>query len=185
MKVIVGITGASGTIYAEKLIKILKAHQCEVHLVTTRHGEEVGKFELGDTRWQMLVNHANFVYDCNQMWSRIASGSFKIDTMVIIPCSMRTIASIANGISDNLLLRAADVMLKEHRKLIIVARETPLSSIHLHNMWSLANNGVHILPASPGFYHHPKTLEELVDMFVMRICDAIGIQTDLAKRWGE
>lgn len=185
MKVIVGVTGATGSIYAKHFIEILSANACEIHFVASRRGEEVGKYELGNEKWQSLIEKAHKTYNVDQMWGSIASGSFAVDAMVVVPCSMRTVASIANGISDNLLLRAADVTIKERRKLVLVPRETPYNSIHLRNMLTLSDLGVCIMPASPGFYNRPMYLEELVDLFTMRLCDVAGLKTDLAKRWGE
>lgn len=185
MKIIIGITGASGSVYAKKLIDVLCENDCEVFCVFTRYGEEVTKFELGDEVYLDIIHKTSQHFDNNAMWSSIASGSFNVDSMVVIPCSMKTLACIANGITDNLLVRAADVTLKERRKLILVTRESPYNSIHLKNMLVLSNIGVNIIPASPSFYHRPQTIDDLVNAFVMRVCDAIGVKTTLAKRWGE
>ncbi len=185
MKVVVGVTGATGSIYATRFIDVLCANGCEVHFVATRHGLDVMRYEAGEEVCRNVFARVRQTYDVNEMWGGIASGSFKTDAMVVVPCSMRTVASIAQGISDNLLLRAADVTIKERRKLILVPRETPYSSIHLRNMLALSDIGVSIVPASPGFYHKPETIADLVDMFVMRLCDMLGLETNLTKRWGD
>ena len=118
------------------------------------------------------------------MYAPIASGSVKIEAMVVIPCSMKTLAAVANGFASNLIERAADVTLKEKRKLIIVPRETPLSAIHLRNMLALAELGCHIIPAMPAFYHHPKQISDMVDFIAGRVLDSMGIENDLSPRWG-
>jgi 4-hydroxy-3-polyprenylbenzoate decarboxylase len=123
-------------------------------------------------------------FDESNMYAPIASGSVKVDAMVVIPCSMKTLASIANGFASNLIERAADVTLKEKRKLIIVPRETPLSAIHLRNMLALAELGCHIIPAMPAFYHHPKRISDMVDFIAGRVLDSMGIENDLSPRWG-
>jgi 4-hydroxy-3-polyprenylbenzoate decarboxylase len=123
-------------------------------------------------------------YDENYMYAPIASGSVKVDAMAVIPCSMKTLASIANGFASNLIERAADVMIKEKRKLVIVPRETPLSAIHLRNMLVLAEIGCHIVPAMPAFYHHPKRVSDMVDFIAGRVLDSMGVENDLAPRWG-
>lgn len=182
MRVVIGITGASGSIYGIRLIEVLKKVGCEIHTIVTESGWQVLEYECGVMKEQLAAK-VDVLYDVNKISACIASGSFKTDAMVVVPCSMRTIGSIANGITDNLLIRAADVMIKESRPLILVPREAPLNAIHLGNMFKLAQIGVRIIPASPGFYHRPKTIEQLVDMIVGKICDSIGIETDLFERW--
>ena len=182
MRVIVGITGASGSIYAIRLIEVLKEKKCEVHAVVTQSGYQVIEYECGITKEQ-LKQKVDFLHEIDNIGASIASGSFKNDLMVIVPCSMKTLGCIANGISDNLLIRAADVTLKEGRPLFIVPRETPVHAIHLENMLKLAQLGVKIIPACPGFYHKPETLNDLVDMLVGKICDIMRIDTDLFNRW--
>ena len=182
MRIIVGITGASGAIYGLRLIEVLKEAGCEIHAVVSEHGCQVLEYECGITQ-QEIKKQVDFLHDIKNIGACIASGSFKTDAMVVVPCSMRTLSSISNGIADNLLSRAADVMLKEGRKLIIVPRETPLNAIHLANMLKLSQLGVRILPASPGFYHRPTTLDDMINMMVGKICDTIGIDHDLFPRW--
>jgi len=182
VRIIVGITGASGAIYGVRLIEVLKGAGCEIHAVVSEPGWQVLEYECGLTR-QDIADKVDFLYDVHNIAACIASGSFKTDGMVVVPCSMRTLGSIANGIADNLLGRAADVMLKEGRKLILVPRETPFNAIHLENMLKLARLGVRIVPACPGFYHRPARLEEVIDMMVGKICDTIGVEHDLFTRW--
>ncbi len=182
MRIIVGITGASGAIYGLRLIEVLKEAGCEIHAVVSEHGWQVLDYECGIGS-QEIKEKVDFLYDIKNIGACIASGSFKTDAMVVVPCSMRTLSSISNGIADNLLSRAADVMLKEGRKLIIVPRETPLNAIHLANMLKLSQLGVKILPACPGFYHRPTALNQMVDMMVGKISDSIGIDHDLFPRW--
>ncbi len=182
MKLVVGITGASGSIYALRLIEVLRQAGHEVHAVVTDSGWQVLDYECGVSR-EDLVKRVAVLYDNDNVGAAIASGSFRADAMVVLPCSMKTAASIAHSMSDNLLTRAADVMLKEGRKLILVPRETPMHAIHLENLLKLAQLGVRIMPAAPGFYHRPQTIEDLVDMLVGKICDQLGIDTDLFARW--
>ena len=182
MRIIVGIAGASGAIYGWELLKFLKSSGHELHCVVTTTGWEILKHECGvfpeDVR-----KHADVLHGINELNASISSGSFKTDAMVVVPCSMRTLAAIANGLSDNLLCRAADVVIKERRKLILVPRETPLSSIHLRNMLTLSDIGVTILPACPGYYPQPDNLQSLVNIMVGRIADCIGVENQLFKRW--
>ncbi|WP_352418359.1 UbiX family flavin prenyltransferase [Proteiniborus sp.] len=184
MKIIVGISGGSGGIYGVALLKVLQELNIETHLVVTTMGEYVVEHECGVTLDE-LKGLATYFHDNKNFAAPIASGSFKTDAMVIIPSSMKTVASIANGISDNLLTRAADVIIKENRKLVIVPRETPLSTIHLENMLKLAKAGVVVLPPTPGFYNHPESIGDIVSIIVGRVLDQLGIEHNLSKRWGE
>jgi len=181
-RIIVAISGASGTTYGVRLLKALKDAKVAVHLTISASGEINLKLETGMTEDQ-LSGFAEAVYPPTDLAAPISSGSFPIDGMVIVPCSMKTLAAIANGYSDNLIARAADVTLKERRPLIIVPRETPLNQIQLKNMLTLAKSGAIILPASPGFYHSPKNIEDLVDQVVGKIMDALQIENTLYKRW--
>lgn len=181
LRLIVAITGASGVIYGKRLLEVLKG-KCEVHLIISKSSEQLIQYELGVTSKE-LEKLANCVHDQNDFSSPLASGSFLTDAMIIIPCTMKTLAGIAQGYSDDLILRAADVILKEKRKLIIVPRETPLSYVHLRNLLELSSIGVTIIPAMPAFYHKPKTIEELVDFIVGKVLDSLGFNNELYQRW--
>ena len=182
MKIVVGITGASGSIYGLKLIETLKNAGHQVYVVITDSGVGVIRYEC-DTTLADIAAVADKIYDVHDIGASIASGSFHVDAMVIVPCSMNTCGCLANGITSNLLTRAADVMLKEGRKLIIVPRETPVHVGHLQNILKLAQLGATILPASPGFYSRPDTILDLVNMLVGKICDALNVPNNLFKRW--
>jgi 4-hydroxy-3-polyprenylbenzoate decarboxylase len=190
-KWVVGITGASGAVYAVRLIQSLLVAGMEVHLVISDSGWRVLKEELDwDTskREEALKTHfphGRWIhYPIKDIGAAIASGSFLTDGMVIVPCSMGTLSGLANGASDNLIKRAADVIMKEGRPLFLVPRETPLHVIHLENMTKLARMGVRIIPAMPGFYHRPRHLDEMVDFLVGKILDSMGIEHQLYHRWG-
>ena len=182
MKVVVGVSGGSGSIYAVSLLKALKELNIETHLVVSTMGEYVTEHECG-VDLEELKSLASHYHDNKNFAAPIASGSFKVDKMVVVPCSMKTLAGIANGFSDSLLTRACDVSIKEQRKLILVPRETPLSPIHLENMLKLSKIGVTILPPSPGFYNHPETIEDIVLNMTGRILDMMDIDNNLIKRW--
>lgn len=184
MRVVVGISGGSGAIYALGLLKVLKELGVETHLVVSTLGEYVTNHEC-EVNLEELKSLADHYHHNKDLAAPIASGSFQTDAMVVVPCSMKTVASIACGISDNLLTRAADVIIKERRKLVVVPRETPLSSIHLENMLKLSNIGVTVLPASPEFYSNPQNIGDIVTSIVARILDQIGVEHNLIKRWGE
>lgn len=190
----VGITGASGAIYGIRLVEELLKADHKVHLVITEAGWQVLKQELAwdnSNREKEIKKHLGFLggelltHDLKDFNAPIASGSYHTDSMVVIPCSMGTLAKIAHGISGNLLERAADVMLKEGKQLIIVPRETPLNTIQLANMLSLAKAGAKILPAMPGFYHKPEGINQLIDHLVGKVLDMIGVSHNLFRRWGE
>jgi 4-hydroxy-3-polyprenylbenzoate decarboxylase len=154
----------------------------EIHLVVSEAGKLVVQHECGlDDR--ELGRWAAKSYNVADFTAAIASGSFCTDGMVIAPCSMKTLGLIAGGIANNLMIRAADCVMKEGRKLILVPRETPITAIHLENMLKLARLGVHIVPASPGFYHLPQTLQDATDMIVGKVCDLLGFEHQLYKRW--
>lgn len=182
MRIIVGISGASGAVYGWELLKFLSAEGHEIHGVVTDNGWKILEHECGVTK-KDIENKVARLHASENLGAAIASGSFKTDAMVVAPCSMRTVAAIANGLADNLLCRAADVVIKERRRLVLVPRETPLSSIHLGNMLTLSNLGVTIMPASPGFYHRPDNIDGLVKIMVGRIADALGIDNELFPRW--
>ena len=194
-RIIVGLTGASGTVYGTRLVEVLADQtNFEVHLTISLAGarsllEEVGididvdNFELSD----LIGRDAdNVIYHSpNDIGASIASGSFRAEGMVIIPCSMGTVASVAMGLSRNLLQRSADVCMKERRKLVLVVRETPFSTIHLENMLKLSKNGVTILPAMPAFYHFPDTIDDQINFVVSKTLDQFGIEAGLIRRWKE
>jgi 4-hydroxy-3-polyprenylbenzoate decarboxylase len=194
-RIIVGLTGASGTVYGTRLVEVLADQtNFEVHLTISPAGarsllEEVGididvdNFELSD----LIGRDAdNVIYHSpNDIGASIASGSFRTEGMVIIPCSMGTVASVAMGLSRNLLQRSADVCMKERRKLVLVVRETPFSTIHLENMLKLSKNGVTILPAMPAFYHFPDTIDDQINFVVSKTLDQFGIEAGLIRRWKE
>jgi 4-hydroxy-3-polyprenylbenzoate decarboxylase len=183
MKVVIGVTGASGVIYALELLKFLREQtSSEIHLVISNPGEIVIKHELEMSKKE-FQRFANFSYEIDDFLSPLASGSQQFDAMIIIPCSMSSLAAIAQGYTTNLLLRAADISIKEKRMLILMPRELPFSPIHLENMLKLAKIGVHIVPAAPGFYHKPKQIEDLVNFVVGRILDLLNIQHNLFLRW--
>lgn len=184
MRLVMAITGASGVIYGKRLLEVLRSKNVEIHLIISKAAEKVIEHEL-DTSKSELKRLANYIYDMDDWSAPIVSGSFKTDGMVIIPCSMKTLAGIAHGYSDNIILRAADVTLKEKQKLIIVPRETPLSAIHLRNMLDLAEQGGIIVPAMPAYYHEPKGIDDLVDFVVGKVLDLLGIKHTLIKRWRE
>jgi 4-hydroxy-3-polyprenylbenzoate decarboxylase len=182
LKILVAITGASGALYAQRLLDNLDPHTHEVHVVQSNYAQQVIAEELpGGLRLPAGVKS----HSIKSMNAPFASGSSAPDAMVIIPCSMGTLGRIAHGYSDDLLLRAADVVLKERKTLILVPRETPLSLVHLKNMELLLLAGAVILPANPIFYTNPKTIQEVVDTVVARVLDHIGIPNQLAPRWAE
>jgi 4-hydroxy-3-polyprenylbenzoate decarboxylase len=188
-KYIIGITGASGSIYSLRLLEVLLKQGHEVHLVATYNGEKVFNYEIGSAiSSDILSSFGKFdgtlrIHNVDDLFAPISSGSFNTHGMAVIPCSMSTLGEICSGASKNLLGRAADVCIKEKRKLVLVPRETPLSSIHLRNMLTLSELGVIILPAMPGFYHKPKTLDDMVDFVVSRVLDCLGVENNLYQKW--
>jgi 4-hydroxy-3-polyprenylbenzoate decarboxylase len=181
--ILIAITGASGIVIAESLLRILKTKNINTELIISKSAELVILSEI-DTKIKDLQQIATRYYDVNDLTAPPASGSHKIDTMIIVPCTMKTLAAIANGYSDNLITRAADVTIKEKRKLILIVRESPISPIHLENMLKLARLGVIIAPPVPSYYTKPKSVDELINYTVGRILDQIGIESDI-KRWGD
>ncbi|MDB5030845.1 UbiX family flavin prenyltransferase [Mucilaginibacter sp.] len=183
-KIVVAITGASGAIYARLLLNKLQqlnSQIAEVALIMSDNAKQVWRFELDNEDY---ANYPYKFYAKNDFMAPFASGSAKFDTMVIIPCSMGTLGRIAGGISDDLVSRAADVILKERRKLILVARDTPLNLIHIRNMATVTEAGGIICPAVPSFYNKPQTVEEVALTVVNRVIDLIGLDND-SYRWGE
>ena len=183
MKLIVGITGASGVIYGIRLLEILSGVEgVETHLIITEAGELNIKYE---TDWEVAQVRAlaDFSHDVRDLGAPVSSGSFPVDGMIVAPCSMKTLAALANSYAENLLLRAADVTLKERRKLVLLVRKTPLNLAHLRNMEQLAEMGAVILPPVPAFYHHPRTIQDIVDHTIGKVLDLFGIEHDLFARW--
>ncbi|MBI5394817.1 MAG: UbiX family flavin prenyltransferase [Verrucomicrobia bacterium] len=179
MKLVVAITGASGAIYAQRLLDNLRGH--EVHLVMSDHAREVVAEELEGG--ELMLADEVVRYENRSMHVPFVSGSAKFDAMVVIPCSMGTLGRIANGTSDDTICRAADVFLKERRRLILVARETPLNLIQVRNMARVLEAGADLIPATPSFYSRPQTVQQVVDTVVARVLDHLGIAHQLAKRW--
>ena len=181
---IIAITGASGSRYAIRLLEVLIGQGLEPYVVVSPAGRQVMGVELGSGDLKDHLGAAGYrEEDVRDLASPLASGSFPTSGMVVIPCSTGTIGSLAHGISSNLIHRAGEVCLKERRPLIVVPRETPLSQITLQNMLTLAQAGVHVVPANPGFYHAPKRIEDLVDFMVARVLDLMKIPHSLGRRW--
>ena len=180
-KILLGVTGASGTIYARRIAEVLKSAGHRVETVISEAGDQVMKYE-GESE---LLNLSDKNFNIKNYFGAPASGTAKYDAMVVVPCSMGTMAKIAQGTSDNLLCRAADVFLKERRQTIIVPREMPHNLAHIKNMEQLLLSGAEILPASPFFYNHPKTLLDLVDTVVGKVLDRLGVEHELYKPWDE
>lgn len=192
--IVVGITGGSGAIYALRLLDVLLAAAREVHLCLSDAGLQVIKQEIDDgidlksfDIRSLLTSPTEKLksFHLQNWFAPMASGSFQSAGMAIVPCSGGTLGAIANGLSSNLIQRAAEVHLKERRKLVLVTREAPLSLVAIENMAAVTRAGGVVLPASPGFYHGAKTVADLVDFIVARICDQLGVETKLMKRWGE
>lgn len=188
-KLVVGLTGASGSAYFLGLMEELAKLELTVHVIATKTGSQVFEYETGKSlveeveRWNREGKATVVLEDVDDLFSKVASGSYKAQAMVIVPCSMSTLGELAGGIATNLLTRSADVMIKEKRPLILVPRETPLSSIHLRNMAKLFDAGATILAAMPGFYTRPETLKDVVDFIVGKILDALGIENQMYHRW--
>jgi 4-hydroxy-3-polyprenylbenzoate decarboxylase len=191
---VVGVTGASGVRYALRLLEVLPELVGQVHVVFSDaalrvlNDEEGIPINFASLSMEKLTNTSQSnvtFYKSRDIGARIASGSMLATGMVVIPCSMATLGAIAHGIPNHLVHRAADVTMKEGRKLILVPRETPLSAIHLNNMLTLSKLGVSIVPAMPAFYHQPKSVEDMVDQFVMKVLDSMGVRHSLGRRWKE
>jgi len=182
MRLVVAITGSSGVVYGARLLEECKKLGVKTELVVSKAAEKLLELELGK-KSEDLKKLATRSYAPDDMTAPIASGSYKTDGMVIAPCSMKTVGAIANGISDNLITRAADVTLKQKRRLVVVPRETPLNLIHLENMAKLTRAGAVVLPAMPAFYQGPKEISDLVDFVVGRILEMFDIEHKLYKRW--
>lgn len=184
MRIIVGISGSTGAIYGIRLMQVL--HDCrevETHLMMSNPAKQTITLET-DFTVEQVEALAHTTYRYNDIAASVSSGSFKTNGMIVIPCSIKTLSGIANSYNDNLLVRAADVTLKERRRLVLVLRETPLHIGHLHLMTRAAENGAILMPSVPAFYHHPKTIDDIVNQTVGRALDLLGIEhPDLFKRW--
>ncbi len=176
-EIVVGVTGASGAIYARRLLEVL-CKDAKVHIIVSDVAEKIATYEGVSFEGLNAEYHSN-----DKLFASVASGSYRYDGMVVIPCSSKTLAAIANGYADNLITRAADVCLKEGRTCILVTREMPLSRIHIKNMLAAREAGATIMPASPGFYNQPETIDDLVDMVVARVLDHLGVEHSLGQRW--
>ena len=191
----VAISGASGAVYGIRLLEYLSKEGHKVYLTASSDGLSIIRNEVG-IDWLGGETEVNRdikerfggdigYFEESNLNAPISSGSVYLDGMIVIPCSMKAMSAIANGFSSNLIERAADVTIKERRRLVIVPRETPLSAIHLRNMLTLAETGVHIIPAMPAFYNNPKSIDHMVDFIVGRVLDSLGIQNNLFTRWGK
>jgi 4-hydroxy-3-polyprenylbenzoate decarboxylase len=180
---VVGITGASGAIYGIRLLEVLSTiKNVETHLVISEPAEAIIKYETGSTV-EDLKELASFSYGIRDIGAQIASGSFKTDGMIVAPCTVKTMAAIANSYNENLLIRVGDVTLKERRRLLLLVRETPLHLGHLRNMERLCEMGAIIMPPAPAFYHKPQTVQDIVDHMVGKMLDIFGIEHTLFQRW--
>lgn len=183
MKIVICITGATGSIYGIRLLETLNEYQdITTHLIIS----DVGKQNIEiETKYSLeyVYSLADYVHENSNMASNVSSGSFKYDAVVILPCSMKTLSSIANGYCENLISRVADVALKEGRKLIISPRESPLNSIHLENMLKLSKMGAAIIPPMPAFYNNPQKIDDIINHHIMKVLDRLGIENSKSKRW--
>ena len=181
-RLIIGIAGASGVIYGVKMLEILKNRGIETHLIISDAGKLNIRIET-DYDVDEVLAMADFTYTNKDIAASVASGSFLTMGMVVVPCTVKTLSGIANSYTENLLIRAADVQLKEKRKLVLMFRETPLHKGHLRLLMQAADMGAHILPPVPSFYHHPKTIDDIINQSIGKVLDYIGIEHDLFKRW--
>lgn len=184
MKIVVGITGASGAIYGVRILEALKKLNIESHLIISEWSEKTLAIET-DYSLDDVKQLATHCYNIDNQAAIISSGSFITDGMIIAPCSMKTLAAISHGYSDNLISRAADVILKERRRLVLIPREAPLNQIHLENMLRLNKMGATILPPMPQFYNNPQTIDDVINHTVSRALDQLSIENNLTKRWLE
>ena len=183
MNLVIGVTGATGTVYAVRLLEYLKdIEEIKTHLIMSKWAINNLEVET-DYSLDYVYSLADFIHNNDNLGACVASGSFITDGMIILPCSMKTLSSISNGFSSTLIDRAADVMIKEGRKLVISPRETPLSSIHLENMYKLSRIGATIIPAMPGFYNNPQTIDDLVNFMVGKILNYLNIDNNLFNKW--
>lgn len=183
-RLVIGISGASGVIYGIRMLELLKETSREIHLIISEAGRKNIEIETG-YRVKDVLAMAHRTYDNHDVGAALASGSFLTEAMVVIPCTVKTLSGIANCYTTNLMVRAADVHLKEGRKLVLVVRETPLHKGHLRLMTMAADMGAHILPPIPSFYHRPKTIDDIISQTVGKIFDYLDIEHDHFARWGE
>lgn len=183
MELVVAITGASGVQYGIRLLQILREKKVTTHLILTESAKQLVALEA-QASVEVVEGLASHVYRDDDFTAPIASGSYPHDGMLVAPCSMKTLASLAQGIADNLVTRAGDVCLKEQRPLILLPRETPLNLIHLENMLKLKQAGAHIVPASPAFYNKPQSIDDVIDFMVGRMLDLLRMEHGLYRRWG-
>jgi 4-hydroxy-3-polyprenylbenzoate decarboxylase len=181
-RLIIGIAGASGVIYGVRMLEVLKNQGIETHLIISDAGKLNIRIET-DYDVDEVLAMADVTYNNKDIAASVASGSFLTMGMVVAPCTVKTLSGIANSFNDNLLIRAADVQLKEKRKLVLLFRETPLHTGHLRLLTQAADMGAHIIPPVPAFYHHPKTIDDIINQSVGKVLDYIGIEHDLFKRW--
>ena len=181
-RLVVGMTGSTGAIFGVRFLEALKHADIETHLIISKWAQRTIEHETNYTVEQVR-SLASIVHSPGDMGATISSGSFLTEGMIVIPCSVRTLSGIANGYGEHLVHRAADVVLKEQRKLVLVVRETPLSEVHLENMLKLARIGVMMLPPMPAFYNHPQTVDDVVNHIVARALDQFKIEAPFAKRW--
>ena len=183
-RIVIGISGASGVTYGVRMLDVLRETDFETHLIISDAGRLNIEIETSYKPADVEAM-ADFVYDHKDMAASLASGSFLTEGMVVVPCTIKSLSGIANSYNENLLVRTADVTLKEKRKLVLVVRETPLHVGHLRLMTQAAEMGAHILPPVPSFYHQPETIEDIIDQTIGKVLDYMGIEHDLFRRWGE
>lgn len=181
-RLIVGITGATGVIHGIRLLEALRHAEIETHLIISKWANRTIEHETAYTARQVR-ELASVSYEPSNMAAAVSSGSFLTEGMVVVPCTMHSVAAIAHGMGEHLVHRAADVVLKERRRLVLVARETPLSEIHLENLLKLSRMGVAIVPPMPAFYNHPQTVDDIVDHVVARVLDQFHLPAEFARRW--
>ena len=183
-RIVIGIAGASGVIYGVRTLALLRETEFETHLIISEAGKKNIEIET-ELRADDVAAMADHTYDPRDVGAALASGSFLTQGMIVAPCTIKTLSGIANSYTENLLVRAADVTLKEKRKLVLLVRETPLHKGHLRLMTMAADMGAHILPPVPSFYHQPKTIDDIINQTIGKVFDYLGIEHDLFRRWGE
>ena len=183
-RIVIGISGASGVIYGVRMLSLIQEKDFETHLIISESGKKNIEIETS-YKVSEVESMATYTYDNKDLGAALASGSFLTEGMIVVPCTIKTLSGIGNSYTDNLLVRAADVTLKEKRKLVLVVRETPLHKGHLRLMTTAADMGAHILPPVPSFYHQPKTIDDIINQTIGKIFDYLKIEHDLFMRWGE